>query len=189
MMRRFLNATACLGFYCLTGAAPAAAQAITPELLQGATIVATVHYEIQWRRGGQEFSGPGSVTYQLNIGAGGSYTGTVTRRGQTPRGPVTSTQSFSGTLGRAREARGAMGGHAVWLLSGNTLRMLRTYQVGGKTAVISFGPGARSCTIRSPFMREIGAGSAIRREAIGGGGTVEITSARQTSSSCQVTRR
>jgi hypothetical protein len=169
------------GFFCMAAAAPASGQSITAESLQGSTIVATVNYELQRRRGGEDVAGSASVTYRLNIGAGGSFTGSVTRTS----GANTSTQQFSGTLGRAYAARS--GGHAVWILSGNTLRMLRTYEIGGKNTTITFGPGARSCTVRSPFMRESGAGSAIRRDAIRSG-TVDITSARQTSSSCQVTR-
>jgi hypothetical protein len=178
----------CLCLFSIASAAPASGQAITAESLQGSTIVATVNYEIQRRRGGEEFSGPGGVTYRLNIAAGGTYSGSVTRTTQTRRGPITATQQFSGTLGRAREAGGAMRGHVVWMLSGNTLRMLRTYEIGGKSTTITFGPGGRSCSVHSPFMREAGAGGAIRREAIAGGGTVDITSAKQTSSSCHVTR-
>jgi hypothetical protein len=174
----------CLGFCLVASAAPASGQAITPELLQGSTIVATVNYETHGRFGGQENTGPTSVTYQLVIGAGGAYTGSVTRSGYR----ATATQQFSGTLGRAREAKGSISGHVVWLLSGNTLTMLRTYQIGGKNTTITFGPGARSCTVRSPFMREVGAGSSIKRETLRGGGTTEIISAKQTSSSCQVTR-
>jgi hypothetical protein len=179
-------ATACwVGLLCMAGAVPASGQAITPGSPQGSTIVATVNYEMQRRRGGQDVPGSTSVTYRLNIGAGGSYTGSVTRTSQSRGGANTSAQQFSGTLGRPYSP--ASGGHAVWILSGNTLRMLRTYEIGGKNTTITFGPGARSCTVRSPFMRETGAGGAIRRDSVRGG-TVEITSARQTSSSCQVTR-
>jgi len=174
----------CLGFCFMAGANPASGQAINAEALQGATIVATVNYETHGRFGGQEYTGPTSVTYQLVIGAGGAYTGSVTRSGHR----ATATQQFSGTLGRAREAKGSISGHVVWLLSGNTLTMLRTFEIGGKNTTITFGPGAQSCTVRSPFMREVGAGSSIRREALRGGGTTEIISAKQTSSSCRVTR-
>ena len=167
--------------------APAAAQAITPESLAGSTIVATVNYDIRWRRNGADGSGPGSVTYRLQIGANGSYSGSVTRARLMGSGETT--EPFSGTLAQPREAKGAISGHAVWMLSANTLRMLRTYQVGGKSTIITFGAGGRSCSVRSPFMREVGAGGSIRREAaVRGGGTFEFTSARETSSSCQVTR-
>jgi hypothetical protein len=179
------TAACCLGFCCVL-ATPAFSQTITAESLQGTTIVATVNYDVRWRRGGGELSGLGSVTYRLNIGANGAYTGSVTRT--QARGSSSSTQQFSGTLGRAQATGAAMRGHVVWMLSGNTLRMLRTYETGGKITTITFGAGGRSCTVRSPFARETGAGSAIRREAIAGGGTVEITSAKQTSSSCQVIR-
>jgi hypothetical protein len=178
----------CLGFCLVAGAPSASGQAITPESLQGSTIVATVNYETHWRRGGEDFTNPTSVTYRLVISSGGAYTGSVTRTLQPQRGPITQTQQFSGTLGRARETKGGISGHVVWLLSGNTLTMLRTYQIGGKNTTITFGAGAQSCSVRSPFMREIGAGSTIRREPVAGAGTVEIISAKQTSSSCQVTR-
>jgi len=175
------------GLSVMAAPAPAAAQTMTAESLAGSTIVATVNYDVRWRRGEEQLSGPGSVTYQLNIGANGPYTGSVTR--SNARAGATSTEQFSGTLGRGREVGGRMSGHSVWILSGNSLRMLRTYEVGGKTTVITFGAGGRSCSVRSPFARETGAGSAIRRGAIGSrGGTVEILSARQTSSSCQVRR-
>jgi hypothetical protein len=182
-MAQALNkcATACCAGFCCMAAAPALGQAVTPESLQGSTIVATVNYEMQRRRDGQDVPGSASVTYRLNIGAGGAFTGSLTRTS----GANTSTRQFSGTLGRPYSP--GSGGHAVWILSGNTLRLLRTYEIGGKNTTITFGPAGRSCTVRSPFMRETGAGSAIRRDSIRGG-TVEITSAKQTSSSCQVTR-
>src|SRR5438067_2512090 len=91
----------------MAASAPAAAQAITAESLAGSTIVATVHYDMRWRRGEEQLSGPGSVTYQLNIGANGAYNGSVTR--VNARESATSTQQFSGTLGQSREAKGTIG--------------------------------------------------------------------------------
>jgi hypothetical protein len=85
-------ATPCwVGLLCMAGAAPASGQAITPESLQGSTIVATVNYDLQRRRGGQDVPGSASVTYRLNIGAGGAFTGGVTRTS----GANTSTRQFS----------------------------------------------------------------------------------------------
>ena len=179
----------CAGVCCVATTMPAAGQAITPESLQGSTVVATVNYDVRSRNDGQEITGPGSVTYRRTFGAAGAYTGSVTRTGQTPRGPTTGTQQYFPDARTRARSQGGIRGHSVWLLSGNTLRMLRTYEVGGKNATITFGPGARSCSIRSPFMRESGTGGAIRREGIGGRGSVEIISARQVSSSCQVTGR
>src|SRR5690242_18063382 len=111
---------------CVT--VPAAGQAVTAESLQGATIEATVSYDVRGTRDGEPFTSPGSVTYVLRFAAGGAFTGSV-RRTTTARGnPVTSTTPMSGTLGTAQELGGLMSGHVVWALSGNTLRMLRTYE-------------------------------------------------------------
>jgi hypothetical protein len=173
---------------CVT--VPAAGQAVTAESLQGSTVEATVNYDVRGIRDGEPFASPGSVTYVLRFAAGGAFTGSVTRTA-TARGgnPVTSTSPMSGTLGSARSLGGRMGGHMVWALSGNTLRMLRTYETGGKTVVITFNAGGRSCSVRSPFMRETGAGSDIRRGSVGGRAQqVAISSAREVSSSCGVSR-
>ena len=145
MARAFGRAATLCGLALCCRAVPAVGQAISVETLQGSTIVATVNYDVRWRRGGEELSGPGSVTYRLTIGASGAYTGSVTRT--QARGASSSTEQFSGTVGQAREAGGAISGHAVWMLSGNTLRMLRTYGAGGKTTVITFGAGGRSCAV------------------------------------------
>jgi len=175
-------------------AEPALAQGttnqVTAEMLQGATVEATVSYDMRGTRDGEPFASPGSVTYALSFGAGGAFTGSVTRTSINRRGgPVTSTVPMSGILGSPREVSSRMSGHVVWLLSGNTLRMLRTYQTGGKTAVITFGAGARTCSIHSPFAREVGAGGDIRRGSIGGRvQDVAISSAREVSSHCRVSR-
>src|SRR5262245_17399542 len=88
------------GVCCMATAMPAAAQAITPESLQGSTVVATVNSDVRSRTGGQEITGPGSVTYRLTFAAGGAYTGSVTRTGQSPRGATTASQQFSGSPAR-----------------------------------------------------------------------------------------
>ena len=69
------------------------------------------------------------------------------------------------------------------ILAGNTLTMLRTFEVGGFKSTINF-TGGGGCTIRAPVLQETGAGT-TRRDSISGG-TVEVLSARQVSSSCRV---
>src|SRR5262249_9768875 len=150
------------------GVSDSALAEVTAETLQGSTIEATVNYDLRGTRDGEPFASPGSVTYVLTFGAGGAFTGSVSRTTTRRGGPVTSTQPMSGTLGSPHEASGRMGGHVVWILAGNTLRMLRTYETGGKTAVITFGAGGSTCSIRSPFAREVGAGNDIRRGSVGG---------------------
>jgi hypothetical protein len=174
------------GLWCglIAAPIPATGQGITPESLYGSTVEATVNYDLHSRRGGQEFKNPASVNFRLSIGSGGSITGSVTRTANVPRGPITATRQISATLGRPREIKGS--GHGVMVLAGNTLTLLRTFEVGGNKTTITFGAGGRTCTIRSPIMHETGAGP-TRRDHIQGG-TVEFISARQTSSSCRVSR-
>lgn len=160
---------------------PAAAQGVSVESLRGRTITASVSWETKARRNGREFDNPVKNDFTIVIGSDGKVTGTVTRHVVGPSGPTTQTRSFSAVLGRPRDA---VGGSALMLLSGNTLTMLRTFEVGGGKTTITLGGGG-SCTIRSPAMRETGSGVLLRRDAVVGG-QIEILSSRQVSSSCRV---
>lgn len=165
----------------LVQAGPAAPQGVTADSLRGRTITAQVAYETRARRDGREFDNPVKFDFVINVGSDGRATGSVTRSAQGPRGPVTQSRSWSAVLGKPREVAGS--GHAVMLLSGNTLTLLRTFEVGGVKTTITLRGGG-SCTIRAPVMKEVGAGP-VRRDAIVGG-TIELLSSRQVSSSCQV---
>ena len=152
-------AAACLWLGAMAATDPILGQAITPASLHGSTIVATVNYEIGWKRGEAALTSSATATYRLNIAADGTYTGSVTRTQVAGRNAGANvTEQFSGTLGRTREATGAIRGLVVWTLSGNTLTMMRSYEMGGHRTTITFGPGGKTCTVRAPFMRETGSG-------------------------------
>jgi hypothetical protein len=160
----------------------ATAQGVTPESLRGRSIEASVQYQVQGNKGGREFNAPLTVDWRLNIGGDGRVTGSVTRSSTGMRGPISTSRQISAVIGRPREIPGS--GHGVMLLSGNTLTVLRTFEVGGNKTTITFSGGG--CSIRSPVMQEVGAGT-MRRDHITGG-TAEIRSARQVASSCRVSR-
>jgi hypothetical protein len=158
------------------------AQGVSPDSLRGRSVEATVVYQVRRRhetRG--EIDSPVTVDWRLNIGSDGRVTGSVTRSTTGRRGPISNTRQVSAAIGKPREVAG---GHSLMILSGNTLTLLRTFEVGGHKTTITFSGGG--CSIRAPMMQEVGAGR-TKRDAIVGG-TVEVISHRQVSSSCRVTR-
>jgi hypothetical protein len=157
------------------------AQGITPESLRGRSVEAQVVYQVRGRREGHEFDAPMTFDLRLNIGGDGRVTGSATRSSTGRRGPISNTRQISAVIGRPREVAGS--GHSVMVLSGSTLTILRTFEVGGLKTTITFS--GRGCSIRAPLMQEVGAGR-TKRDHIAGG-TVEVISARQVSTSCRVT--
>jgi hypothetical protein len=93
---------------------------------------------------------------------------------------------YSFTLGHPRQTASMGGGHAVWIFADGVLTMLRTYKVGGFKMSIAFArhETGLTCSIEAPHAREVGAGN-IRRESAFGG-SWEIISAKQISSSCKI---
>jgi hypothetical protein len=174
-----------LGFGLLPLPHAATAQTITSQSLQGSIVDATVHYNLKGVVRGRQFDTTGHIDLHLRIGAGGTITGSVTRTVQGFRQVLTKTRSMSATIGRPKQLK--TGDHGVIVLSGNTLTLLRTFEVGGSRTTVTFGGGGRTCTIRAPLLREVGAGGNVRRDHVAGG-SVDITSSRQTSSSCRVSR-
>lgn len=160
---------------------PVAAQAVSVESLRGRTITAQWAYETRARREGKEFDNPVKFDLTMNIGGDGKVSATVTRHVVGPRGPQSETRSFSAVIGKPGQTRE---GHRLMLLSGNTLTVLQTFEVGGAKTTIVLGRGG-SCTVRSPAMKETGSNVVVRRNAVVGG-QIEILSSRQVSSSCQV---
>lgn len=91
---------------------------------------------------------------------------------------------MNGTIGLPKQAATGSG-HALWILDGDKLTLLRTFETGGIKAEITIN-GA-SCSVRAPLVREQGAGN-IRRSDSVVGGPVEVLSAKLTSASCRISR-
>ncbi|QWG23048.1 hypothetical protein KMZ93_24380 [Bradyrhizobium sediminis] len=163
----------------LDGLSPVSAQGVTVESLRGRTITASVSWQTRARANGREFDNPVKNDFVINISGDGKVNATVTRHVIGPRGPTSQSRSFSAVLGKPRDAAG---GGALMVLNGNTLTMLRTYETGGAKTTITMGAGG-SCTITSPAMKETGSAVLLRKDAVVGG-TIEILSSRQVSSSC-----
>jgi hypothetical protein len=163
------------------------AQNITIEALQGATISGVVNYVGRFRTHLGEATSNIAWNYRLRVGPGSTVTMSTTRNvhWQTKDGPKTASlsKSLTGTIGVPRQATD---GAALWLLEGNTLILLRVFEVGGNAMRITFTrTGSKlSCSATAPMAREVGAGSTKTQAAVGG--KVEMLSTRQTSSSCHI---
>lgn len=168
----------------LSMVAGAPAQAVTVEELNGATIQVTTGYSMRVRRAGGEFPSQMTWSIRLKIGPEGKIMGSTTRTVTTPRGPQSRSHSMNGTIGKP--GTGGTGvGNALWLLDGNKLTLLRTFDAGGFKAEITLN--GSSCSVRAVMAREQGAGNTRRSDSVVGG-AVEVLSMTPTSSSCRITR-
>ncbi len=175
-----LLATAALGLVGgLPAVLPANAQGAGP--FAGKSISAVVNYQVKGRRGGIDFDAPMKFDLNLSVSGDGAVTGNAARSSEGRRGPIATSRGISATIGKPREIAGS--GNSVIVVSGNTMTILRTFEVGGAKITINLQGGGR-CSITAPVVREVGAGT-TKRDHIAGG-TAEIFSARQVSSSCSV---
>jgi len=175
------------------GKAPPNAQpegkAISIEDLQGVTISGVVNYAGRFRTNLGESTSTIVWNYRLKVGPGPAVAMSYTRNvhWQAKDGPKTASlsKSLTGTIGVPREA----GKEAtLWLLDGNTLVLLRVFEVGGVAMRIALTQKGSdlSCSATAPMARETGAGNTRTQAAVGG--KVEMLSIRQTSSSCRVSK-
>jgi hypothetical protein len=170
------------------------ASAVTFAELDGVVVEARVVLQEVIRRQGKQFPIRAVGDTKLTIGPGTSLYVTLTSTSHHPRG-VSKGQpiSFVSRLERPGEvAKSNMGGgHGVWVFSDGTLTNLRTYGGGGafkRDIVFTRTAGGLACKITEGFAREGGTGSIAFNSPIDGV-LVTVVSARQVSSSCQVTKR
>ena len=148
----------------------------------GKSITATVNYQNRIRRNGQEFDAPMKFDLNLNISADGTVTGSAARVVRSgPRGLISAEPGDFG--GDRQDERSRRAAALRIVVSGNTLTILRTFEVGGAKITINVQGGGR-CTISAPVVREVGAGTTKRDHIVSG--TVEVLSSRQVSSTCSV---
>jgi hypothetical protein len=164
---------------------PVFGQALTTDALQGKTIEASVLYNAKARDQMRSYNGQVRADFVISINGNrlrGSVTRTRIRNGRD--GPST-TRPMAAVFGHAKAMRG--GDHALAILSGRKLTLLRTMQAGAVHIDITFSgsPSNLRCSIRAPLVREVGAGPIRRNDSVRGN-PVEITSIRQASSSCRV---
>ena len=93
------------------------------------------------------------------------------------------------TLGRPKQVVSQGGGEAAWDFSDSTLTFIRTYPEGAYRIRFQFSRAAKEfkCSANAAFARENGTGQ-IKLKSPGNGAVTVITSARQISSSCKVTK-
>jgi len=181
-MRRWRNVLLLLSA-CLFLMQAGAALALTVEDLHGAKIELRVNYDMRVRRAEGDFSTTMDVLWRMSV-SDGKISGSVTRTVTTPRGPRTRSHQMNGAIGQPKQAATGSG-HALWILEGDKLTLLRTFETGGLKAEITIN--GSSCTVRAPLVREQGAGNTKRSDSVVGG-SVEVLSARQTSGSCRISR-
>jgi hypothetical protein len=163
------------------------ADAITLDDLKGLSIQARANYSMRIRREQSDFNTQMTMVMKFRIDDEGRIIGENTRTVTTPRGPRSKALPMRARIGMPGEP--AAGGHGIWIIDGDKLVVLRTFETGGFKGEIEFkGSGTEmTCAYRAPFVREEGKGN-IRSETSVVGGPVTILSATQTSSDCKVSR-
>ena len=169
----------------------AQAQSITIDDLRGITISAAITYvgRVRSLKNNLEYSGETDQRFHVEIGPGASVKWTVTGEQRTGGRVASRTQSYSAIIGRPDLRPDQAGTRAVvWTLEGNTLTLLRVFDVGGRVMkfTLTRSGSSLSCTIRGSNAREVGAGHTKAKSAFGD--QVEILSMRQTSSDCRVSK-
>ena len=127
------------------------------------------------------------MVWKFKIDPEGRVSGEMTRTVTTPRGPREQTTPMRGRIDKPGSP--ALGGEGLWLLEGDKLVLLRTFEAGGMKAEIEFSGKAPDlkCSIRAPFVREEGEPE-IRASQSVVGGPVTILNAVQKTSDCRLTR-
>jgi hypothetical protein len=165
---------------------PCAAPAVTLDSLQGATIETSALYNTRIRLDGKEFDAQTRWSMRMTVSAGGAFNLSFSRVGMYQGRDMGSiNRSTSGTIGTPQQLKS---GHSLWLLIGDKMIMLRTFEVGGVKAEVTFSPDGRSCSLRAPIVREAGAGATRTDSAARPGSKVEVLSAAQVSTNCKVSR-
>ncbi|MFZ5689892.1 MAG: hypothetical protein ACOY5F_01420 [Pseudomonadota bacterium] len=166
--------------------AQAPAAAVTLDDLKGLSVQTRATYNMRIRREQGEFSPQATHVMKFRISDEGRIVGETVRTTTTPRGPRSRSHKMNARIGKPGDS--PAGGEGLWLIDGDKLVLLRTFDTGGFKAEIEFkGTGAAmTCTYRAPFVREEGK-AGIRRQSVVGG-PVTILSATQTSSDCKVSR-
>lgn len=166
------------------GSAPASA--VTLEDIKGITLQARANYNMRIRRAEGDFTTQATHVMKFKIDGEGGIKGQVNRTVTTPRGPRTRSHPMDARIGKPGES--PVGGDRLWLIDGDKLVLLRTFEAGGFKAEIEFkGTGnAMTCSYRAPFVREEGKNTRMQQSVVGG--PVTILSATQTSSDCRISR-
>jgi hypothetical protein len=166
---------------------PAPAGAITLEELKGLSLELRANYNMRVRRAEGDFSTQATRVIKVKIDGEGRILGQTVRTVTTARGPRVRTHPVKARIGTPGTPDA--GGEGLWLIDGDKLILLRTFDTGGFKGEVEFkGSGsAMTCTFRAPFLREEGKQN-VRMQKSVVGGPVSVLSATQTGSGCKITR-
>lgn len=118
----------------------ARAGALSVEDLQGISVHARVSYDMRVRKAEGTFNSQMTTVWKFKVDGSGRISGDLTHTVLTARGSRSRSRQMGGRIGKPGEP--ATGGHGLWLLEGDKLIALRTFDAGGFKAEISF-PAAR----------------------------------------------
>jgi len=136
---------------------------ITLAELQGITVNASNFYVGNFRRADREAPGRVELRSQIKVGPGPTITATASRyvAAETPKGVKNAQlhRSHNGEVGVPKKAADGSG-DIVWLIQGNSLIRLRTFESGGNLFKIEFTktPTGLTCSAEANFAREVGGG-------------------------------
>ena len=167
-------------------------QTVTPADLEGYAVDTRVIMDQRIRRDGREFNVQMHFRAQIAFEPDNVIRFELSSTSFGPRGsreaPVRKGRAL---LGKVVESRNGDGGQAVWKFEDGALTTLRIFgNAGGFKRTIHFGrdgADAFTCKSEAAYVREDGVGRVATRAAVDNA-PVTILSAKQTSSSCKVSK-
>jgi len=175
--------------------APAWGEAVTLADLEGAVIESRVLSErvIRDERGERQVRH--QLDLKLAIGPGGKFESWRTPTAYSARGVRRGkTRTASGSIEQVAEHKLLGGGHSVWILAGDSLTFLNTFEGSGgrggfkDTILFTRGPQGLMCTANNAFLREDGKAGIAYISGITGRNII-LLSSKQISSTCRVTNK
>jgi hypothetical protein len=166
-------------------------QPVTPADMIGAVMKVSVTNDRVMRRDGRQYPNRYQTDWTIDFVSEDTIRPTFIGTDYSPR-RTTQTPLEGGrlvTLGRPNETPSRGGGHQVWIFDAGVLTFLRTYEGGGMKgtfAVTRSGAGF-SCTASVSWPREVGVATIIMRSYVDNA-MVEIVSAKQSASSCTISK-
>ena len=166
-------------------------QTVTPADLVGAVMEISVTNDRVLRRDGGEFKNRYQTDWTIHFVSeetirptfiGTSYSPRRTRKTPLEGGKLI-------TLGQSNETRSRGGGHQMWAFDAGGLTYLRTYEAGSMKATFAVTRSSEgfNCTASVSWPREIGVPTIVMRSDFDNA-KIEIVSAKQSASSCRISK-
>jgi hypothetical protein len=168
-----------------------AQQPVTAADLVGSTVKVSVTSDRVMRRDGRQFPNRYQTDWTIDFISEDTIRPTFIGTSYSPRA-TNKTPPEGGrliVLGQPNEINSRGGGHRLWIFNDGVLTFLRTYEGGSMKATIAVtrsGEGF-SCTASVSWPREVGV-QTIRLRSFVDNASIEIVSAKQSASSCKISK-